>query len=127
MNTDWFALAMLVKPAGYCRRWAKTTMNNTIASLCIASLLLCGCTAENSTLARFTQSRLDATSAASIATEYLKAQSWKDQYILTKPTCIIEGREYWDIYFQVKATQRPSEGLVRINSKTGEPNWVPLR
>jgi hypothetical protein len=63
-----------------------------------------------------------------IATKHLAQQDGKESYDMAKPIRVIEAPEYWNVCFRrIDFAGKPNQGLIRVDKKTKEPKWVPLK
>lgn len=67
------------------------------------------------------------TAAIATATGFLKAQAWREEYVLDAPCRVVEAQDRWSVFFLLKKLdQDPSEGLVEIDKATQKATWILL-
>jgi hypothetical protein len=67
--------------------------------------------------------------AIQIAIKYLKQLKYDDRYIIDSAVCEYDDETNYMISFKHInwKNRKPSEGIISVDKKTGEPKWIPLK
>lgn len=69
---------------------------------------------------------MDKAMASGLAKDYLQRLPFKEMF-KPEPVKVNDKGEYFEVWFQRVVPSKPKHGLIRVQKKSGSPNWVPLR